>query len=96
MIPPIKLLIVFAAVLIAMPAMAQGLGTPPPATNQCWDTERAELRDKTSPTTTRKSGETAIGKDQSPGKASPPSGNAAGSGLPKNPNAIRPPGVTEC
>jgi hypothetical protein len=82
--------------VIATPAAAQSPGTPPPATNQCWDTARAELRDKTSATTARKTRETAIGQDRSPGNPAPPSGNAAGSGLPKSPNAIRPPGVTDC
>ena len=70
--------------------------TPPPATNQCWDNARAELRDKTAPTMARKTGETKIGQDQSPGTPAPASGNAAGSGMPKSPEAKRPPGVTDC
>jgi hypothetical protein len=90
-----KLFIVLLLV-VAMPAAAQSPGTPAPATNQCWDTARAELRDKTSATTTRKTGETNVGQDQSPGNPAPPSGNAAGSGQPKSPNAIRPQGVTDC
>ena len=83
---------------LATPAFAQGTpGTPEPATNQCWDTARAELRDKTTTTMARKTGETKIGQDQSRGGAPAPlSGNAAGSGQPKNPNAVRPPGVTDC
>ena len=85
--------------LLSMPVTAYGQGTPgtpPPATNQCWDEARGELKDKSATTMTRKTGETQIGKDQSPGQPAPPSGNAAGSGLPRSPNAIRPPGVTDC
>ena len=75
---------------------AFGQGTPPPATNQCWDTKRAELRDKTEPTMARKTGETKIGADRSPGSPAPPSYNSAGSGVPASPQAVRPPGVTDC
>src|SRR5947209_3311001 len=81
---------------LAMPALAQQSGTPPPATNQCWDNARGELRDKTAPTVANESKETAIGQDQSPGRPAPPSQNAAGSGQPKNPNPVRPPGVSAC
>jgi hypothetical protein len=94
----------FAAVLVSIalagPALAQGTerpaGTLPAATNQCWDTTRNELRDKTSPTTTMKTKETGIGQDRSQGRAAPPSGNAAGSGTPSGSKATRPPGVTDC
>jgi len=87
-----------ALLLGILPAsgFAQGNATPPPATNQCWDEAGGELKDKTAPTIARKTGETQIGRDQSPGTPAAPSGNAAGSGQPKSRNAIRPPGVTEC
>ena len=92
-----KLALAFIALLaLAAPALAQQGGTPPPATNQCWDNARGELRDKTAPTVARETRETAIGQDQSPGRPAPPSGNAAGSGQPKNQNATRPPGVSDC
>ena len=91
-------LVIVTAVLVAFaaPTAAQQGGTPPPATNQCWDSARGELRDKTAPTVSKQTRETAIGQDQSPGRPAPPSGNAAGSGQPKSQNATRPPGVSDC
>src|SRR4051794_2788408 len=74
----------------------QGGATPAPATNQCWDTATNEPRDKTAPTSAKQTKETAVGVDRSPGAPAPPSGNAAGSGMPKNANAVRPGGVSDC
>lgn len=97
---PIALASLALSLCLPVLAFAQGTpkssGTPPPATNQCWDTARGELRDKTSATTGRKSGEVRVGQDLSPGAPAPLSGNAAGSGMPKSSNAVRPPGVTDC
>jgi hypothetical protein len=77
-------------------AAAQTPQTPPPATNQCWDNQRGELRDITSATTAKSTRDAGVGVDRSPGTPAPPSGNAAGSSLPRNANAKRPPGVTDC
>ena len=97
---PMKVAVLVTSMVITGPALGQGTerqtGTPPAATNQCWDTTRNELRDKTSPTTTMKTKETGIGQDRSQGRAAPPSGNAAGSATPSSSNAARPPGVTDC
>jgi len=95
--------IVVAALLLGVTsgfACAQGSGlspgTPPPATNQCWDTTRNELRDKTSATIAKRTGETGIGRDRSAGPPAPASGNSAGSGTARTQDARRPPGVTNC
>jgi len=92
-----------AALLLGMTtgfACAQGNGlspgTPPPATNQCWDTTRNEVRDKTSATIAKRTGETGIGRDRSAGPPAPASGNSAGSGTARTQDARRPPGVTDC
>jgi hypothetical protein len=79
-------------------ATAQTPQTPAPATNQCWDANSGELRDKASPTISKETKEPAPGRDQSAreAKAAPLSGNAAGSGRPAQQNAVRPPGVTDC
>jgi hypothetical protein len=74
-------------------AQSASTDTPAPATNQCWDQTRGELRDKTPTTMTGKKQETA---DQSPGAPAPRSGNTAGSGLPRNANAQRPAGTSDC
>jgi hypothetical protein len=79
-----------------LPKSSNPSGTPAPATNQCWDTATSVLRDKTSPTSVKQTKETAVGLDRSPGPPAPPSGNATSSGAQKSPNAVRPPGVTDC
>ncbi|MEA2929008.1 MAG: hypothetical protein QOG38_1436 [Hyphomicrobiales bacterium] len=64
--------------------------TPPVATNQCWDISMNQLRDKNSAAMGAREGQ-----DRSAGVPAPPSGNAA-TGGPRNPNAVRPPGVADC
>jgi hypothetical protein len=86
-----------ALLVLGTAALAQATrDTPPPATNQCWDTSTNLLRDKTSPTSTEKTKEVVVGRDQSPGAPAPPSRNAMTGGKPDNPNPVRPPGVTDC
>jgi hypothetical protein len=88
--------VALALVLSGSPVLAQSTAdTPPPATNQCWDTSTQLLRDKTSATSAIKSREVAIGRDQSPGAPAPLSGNAV-AGNTRNPNPVRPPGVSDC
>ena len=86
----ISLALTSAMALAATAASAQSPGSPGVATNQCWDATLNQLRDKNSAAMGAKEGE-----DKSAGTPAPPSGNAA-TGGPRNGNAVRPPGVSDC